>query len=321
MVMHEFDLIQHFFAHQLQPMRTDVVLGIGDDCAITTLPPGHELALSIDTLVAGIHFPDSATAEEIGHKALAVNLSDLAAVGAAPAWVTLALTLPRIDEVWLALFAQGFFTLAQQYQTVLIGGDLTRGPLTISIQAHGFIPAGQAITRSHAKPGDLIYVTNTLGDAGLALHYLQQKIDLTPQQMSIMQRLHKPMPRIAEGIALRNIANAMIDVSDGLAADLSHILTQSNVSATIHLERLPLSATLRQAVPLELAYSLALTAGDDYELCFTAPKNKQSLIKSKLKSATCIGEIRATKQHDPHQLMVQLDGKPYFVGVGGYQHF
>ncbi|HEX4044890.1 MAG TPA: thiamine-phosphate kinase [Gammaproteobacteria bacterium] len=317
--MNEFDIIQQFFNRQPASMP-GVILGIGDDCALVQVPADQILALTIDTLVAGVHFFESAAPADIGYKALAVSLSDLAAMGATPAWATLALTLPQNDKSWLAEFTNGFFTLADQYHTALIGGNITRGPLTITVQAHGLLPAGHAVTRQQAKPGDLIYVTNTLGDAGLALYALQHPelniSGLTP----CLQRLHRPTPRIAEGIALRSFASAMIDLSDGLAGDLQHLIDQSQVGAVVNIEQLPLSASLLQAVPLDIAYHLALTAGDDYELCFTVPAALQTLVEqtlcSPLVNARCIGEI-----NDSGKLAWQLNGRPYEGALAAYQHF
>ncbi|MDI1352139.1 MAG: thiamine-phosphate kinase [bacterium] len=240
--MNEFELITHFFANQHQPHRQDVVMGIGDDCAIVEVPQGQQLLVSMDTLVSGVHFPITTTPYDIGYKALAVNLSDLAAMGANPAWITLALTLPTADQQWLSSFKEGFFGLAKQFQVVLIGGDTTRGPLALTVQAHGFVPHGQAITRQNAQPGDLIYVTNTLGDAGLALKHLNHEVNI-PSQFTelLLNRLNRPMPRVKEGLLLRNYATAMIDLSDGLISDLGHILKKSGVGALIHLDKIPLS--------------------------------------------------------------------------------
>jgi thiamine-monophosphate kinase len=303
--MSEFDIISEFFAKQ-HCHRKDVMHGIGDDAAIVTPPANQQLAMTTDTLVAGIHFLPSAKAFAIGYKTLAVNLSDLAAMGAEPAWVTLAVTLPEINKHWLQDFCDGFFALANEYDVQLIGGNLARGPLSITAQAIGFLPQGSALLRSQAKPHDLIYVTGTLGDAGLALMHSQ---------------LHQPTPRIQAGIALRGIAHAAIDISDGLAADLSHILQQSNVGAKINVDALPLSTELLQALPREKAIELALTAGDDYELCFTAAKDQQAAIEKKLTTIKCtytqIGIITKELSLELHH----QDGKHYQGRTHGYEHF
>jgi len=319
--MHEFELIKKFFTQQ-SISRHDVILGIGDDCAIINVPRDQQLAITTDTLVNGVHFPTNTSPYDIGYKSLAVNLSDLAAMGASPAWITLALTLPEASEDWLTEFSRGFFELASRYKIQLIGGDITRGPLTITIAAHGLIPKHLAITRSGAKPGDLIYVTNTLGDAGLALLFLNKEVEMDPSDQNvILTRLNRPEPRTEIGELLRGIAHAAIDISDGLAADLGHILKQSHVGATIHVDQLPLSNTMRNVVPHEKALSLALNAGDDYELCFTIPQDQEAALMEALKkcncSYTCIGTITAT-----HALDLQFkNGKKYHDKPTGYRHF
>ncbi len=311
--MNEFELIQHFFTQQ-SISRDDVTLGIGDDAAIVTPPPHQQIVITTDTLVADIHFLANTDPYDIGYKSLAVNLSDLAAMGATPAWLTLALTLPRADEAWVKDFSRGFFKLATEYQAQLIGGDLTRGPLTITIQAHGLIPTGQAIHRKSAQPGDLIYVSHTVGDAAAALAYLQNKITLPEKDKAlVLEKLNRPTPRIALGIQLRDVASAAIDISDGLAADLSHILTNSRVGAEINLDLLPLSETLRQINP-EAALSFALKGGDDYELCFTVPAHKKHRVPT---YCTCIGKITLETELNFHF----SDGKKYNLQDLGYQHF
>lgn len=312
--MNEFDIIKKFFAPHAAP-RKDVIAGIGDDCAIVNPDPNQQIAITTDTLVAGVHFFENADAYDIGFKSLAVNLSDLAAMGATPAWVTMALTLPTADENWLNHFAQGFFALANRYQVQLIGGDLTRGPLSITIQAMGLVPNNQFLRRSGAKVDDLIYVTHTLGDAALALHVLQNKLTLSPlHQKEILQRLNRPEPRITIGKSLRNISNAAIDISDGLAADLTHILTASQVGAVINVDHIPLSDTLHTSMPHAQAIALALNGGDDYELCFTVPNDQQASVPSE---CTCIGKIVAT----PGLTLQFDDGTKYALPVDGYQHF
>ncbi len=319
--MNEFELIKRFCSYQTV-RRSDVTIGTGDDCAIVEVPQGYQLAITTDTLIAGVHFPLTTSAYDIGYKALAVNLSDLAAMGASPAWITFALTQSNSDEKWFDELAQGFFALATRYNVQLIGGDLTHGPLSMTLQAQGLTPKGQALTRSNAKPGDLIYVTNTLGDAGLALNFLQKKINVTSSyQDEILTRLNRPEPRVQIGEKLRGIAHAAIDISDGLAADLAHMLEESNVGAKIIVDQILLSKALQETIPLEQALSLALSSGDDYELCFTVPKEKETLLVTALKDAecayTCIGTIT-----DTHKLDLDYqNGKKYHGHTEGYQHF
>lgn len=319
--MSEFDIIKTYFATQTEH-RSDVRIGIGDDAAVVQPPAGYELVITTDTLIAGVHFPESTLAYDIGFKSLAVNLSDLAAMGATPAWVTMALTLPEENKTWLKEFCDGFFTLANRHHIQLIGGDLTRGTLSITVQAMGFTPPQQALLRSQAKPGDLIYVTGTLGDAGLALGFLQQHIPLnTIFQPLVLQHLYRPEPRIAMGERLRSLASAAIDISDGLAADLGHILEKSEVGAILYVDQLPLSEALTQTLSADAAIALALTAGDDYELCFTLPPQKQIELEKQLSaiscSYTCIGEITQKQGLE----LIDKNGNKYHGTLLGYQHF
>jgi thiamine-monophosphate kinase len=320
--MTEFDIIKRYFAEQHMLDGNEVRIGIGDDAAIVNAPLQSELAITTDTLVEGVHFLTTALAFDIGHKALAVNLSDLAAMGAEPLWVTLALTLPQVDHHWLSAFCEGFFSLAHRYQVKLIGGDLTRGPLSITIQAIGKIPLRQALLRSTAEPHDLIYVTGTLGDAGLALKHLQSQAYIDPYyQSAILERLHRPEPRVVIGQSLRKLASAAIDISDGLMADLGHILTASQVGAIVYVDRLPFSPGLAQSTPLETAITLGLTSGDDYELCFTVPTKKREELEKNLSALacrySCIGQITQR----PDLILCYENGTPYYGSINGYQHF
>lgn len=311
-VMREFELIDYLLQRQ-RVARQDVVLGIGDDCALLEIPSGYELAVSIDTLVADVHFAQQQDPYDIGYKALAVNLSDLAAMGADPAWVTVALTLPVIERAWLARFCSGLFDLAEKFGMQLIGGDTTAGPLSMTLQVHGFVPKGKALKRSGAQPGDLIYVTGVLGSAGLALLLAEQ----APAELA--QRLLRPTPQIATGMALRDVATSAIDISDGLAADLSHILARSQVGATLQVDRLPLSETLMTHTSILHAQQLALSAGDDYELCFTVPPAKVNLLSTLTAGTytTCIGII----DKNPGLRLVTNDGSEFNLEKLGYQHF
>lgn len=315
----EFSVIQQYF-EQLTPQRDDVVLGIGDDCALLDCPDDHSLAVSIDTLVEGIHFFADVDAESLGHKSLAVGLSDLAAMGAKPAWFTLALSLPQIDHDWLKSFSHGLARLANQHNIQLVGGDTTRGPLTISIQVHGFVKTQQALRRDGAQVGDYIYVTGSLGDAGAALQLklkqLDESVSLADQQY-LQQRLEKPIPRIEFGQQIQGLVTAAIDISDGLIADLGHILTKSQVGASIDLAQIPLSPVLTN-FDQNTAQQLALSSGDDYELCFTVSPNKMAQLEQYL-TGQCqrIGIINA----DVGVLSAEVQGQQVELKGKGYDHF
>lgn len=319
MALSEFELIDRFFKNAF-PDAPEVSCGIGDDAALVSVPPGQELALTMDTLVAGIHFPASATPADIGYKALAVNLSDLAAMGAEPRWITLSLTLPQDPEHWLEGFMSGFSLLAEKYALSLIGGDLARGPLSITLQLHGFVPAGSALRRSGARPGDRIYVSGTLGDAGLALGMLDHRFIVDEQHhAALLQRLHRPQPRVELGLALRGLATSAIDISDGLQADLKHILEASHAGAALNPERVPVSGAMQQ-LPPEQAWNLALTAGDDYELCFTLPASVTDVAVKNLAEIIplqCIGHVTAQGEIDWRR----SDGTIYKPDGAGYHHF
>jgi thiamine-monophosphate kinase len=320
----EFDLIRRYFRQATAP-RDDVVLGIGDDCALLQIPAGQQLAVSMDTLVAGRHFVPEVNPVDLGHKALAVNLSDLAAMGATPAWATLSLTLPAADaawQTWLTHLMHGFCTLASTHQVQLIGGDTTRGPLSITVQAHGYVPPGQALRRAGAQVGDMIYVSGTLGDAGLALSTQQGRYQPTTAaaQATLQARLDRPVPRIALGCALRQVAHAAIDISDGLGADLQHLCTESGVGAQIQAAQLPVSAPVHTYLQQTDDWQLPVSAGDDYELLFTAARTSQSQIQQiahKLAlPITCIGEITAATALS----MTLPNGSSCPLGTG-YDHF
>jgi thiamine-monophosphate kinase len=310
----EFDLIARFFKSGAQAMQSSgnpsptVTLGIGDDCALLRVSPGEELAITSDMLVEGRHFFPNANPQFLGHKALAVNLSDLAAMGAQPIGFTLAIALPQSDPVWLEAFSKGLLGLANQFSCPLIGGDTTAGPLSISITAIGSIPTGKGIRRSGAKVGDEIWVSGTVGDARLALAALRHEIDLSESDfIDVASRMHTPTARVALGMRLRDLANAAIDVSDGLLGDLRHILMQSEVDAEVFLDQLPKSTTL-QKQPSEIQHRFAACGGDDYELCFTAPSNQhQSIFAISAELGlplTCIGKI-ITKEHQDSKLLLR----------------
>jgi len=313
----EFDLIARYFRHCGAP-RDDVVLGIGDDAALLQVPVAQHLVTAVDTLVAGRHFPDNTPAADIGYKALAVNLSDFAAMGATPAWATLALTLPAVDEAWLQAFAEGFCSLARQYRVALVGGDTTRGPLSVTVQLQGYVPAAKVLRRAAAAVGHGLYVSGTLGDAAAALAQLQTA---GTAQAALLQRLNRPSPRVALGAALGGVAAAAIDISDGLLADLGHILDASGCGATLWPERLPSSPVL-QTLPQEQRLGYQFNGGDDYELCFSvAPQHKAALaaVQQRLpsESFTEIGIVEAR----PGLRCQYGDGRAVEVQAKGYDHF
>lgn len=307
----EFDLIARI--RPRAPTRDDVALGIGDDCALLAPPPGMQLAVTMDTLNVGVHFPADTAPADIGWKALAVNLSDLAAMGAQPAWCTLSLTLPQADAAFVEGFCDGFFALAQQHRIALVGGDTTRGPLSVGITAHGFVEPGMALRRDDARVGDEVWVSGTLGDAAGALAQWKAGEAMAP---ALRARLDRPTPRVELGRELRGLANACIDVSDGLLADLAHICRASGVGADIEAEVLPASEALRAAFDADTRRVLQATGGDDYELCFTAPTSRRDAVQafaSRLAlPLTRIGRIVKGSG-------IACDG--IGQGTSGYQHF
>ena len=310
--MGEFDLIERFFKTGTAS-NPSLSLGIGDDCALIKPILGEEIAITSDMLVEGRHFFAGADAEQLGRKALAVNLSDLAAMGAKPLGFTLAISLPAVDTKWLEAFSRGLFALANPFACPLIGGDTTAGPLTLSITAIGSIPTGKAIRRSGAKMDDDVWVSGTLGDARLALAALRQEINLPDQDLkSIEHRMHQPSPRVELGIQLREIASSALDISDGLLGDLMHILRQSQVDAEIILEQLPKSATLLKQSKV-IQHQFAASGGDDYELCFTAPSTNRDAILNISKALklplTRIGRIKPMSNNEVQIHLVGEDGK------------
>ena len=295
--MGEFSLID-IIRQRCASSRSDVVLGIGDDAALVEVPPGNELVICTDTLVAGVHFPVDTSAFDIGWKALAVNLSDLAAMGATPAWALLALTLPKADADFVRALADGFSALASVHDVALVGGDTTQGPLSISVTVHGFVPKGQALRRSGAQVGDRVFVSGTLGDAAAALHLLEsehlQRAVGSPDA-GLLVRLNRPQARLACGVALRSLASACIDVSDGLLADLGHVAHASGVAIDIDRASLPTSAQLAARFTPEQRTCWQLAGGDDYELAFTVPAERIDAVNDALTGVgcaiTCIGRV------------------------------
>ena len=271
--MNEFDLINQYFNWDNSNLNA---LGVGDDCSLIELE-SCQLANTVDTLISGVHFPEDTPAEAIAYKALAVNLSDLAAMGATPLYFSLALTLPEIDKPWLESFSASLKALAQQYNIALIGGDTTRGHLSITINAAGIVPKNQALLRSGAQAGDIIYVSNTLGDAALAWKKIQQ--NQTPSE-ALLKQFNTPQPQVELGGALLGLASSCIDISDGLVQDLSHILKQSGVGAKLNLEDIPLGGEVSAYIRAEQDWCVAIAGGDDYELCFTINPSKVKTLEA-----------------------------------------
>ncbi len=316
--MSEFDLIRRYFTRA----TPSALLGVGDDAALLQVSDGYVLAVSSDMLVSGTHFFADADPFMLGHKTLAVNLSDMAAMGANPRWATLAIALPDANEAWLEKFSAGFFALADRHRVELVGGDTTRGPLNLCVTIFGEVPAQQALRRSGAKIGDEVWVSGTLGDAALALAHLQGRIQLNAvEYAACAPALHQPQPRVALGLALRGVANCAIDISDGLLADLGHMLSASCVGARLDFSALPISPVLRAHLQQPPGMQCALSGGDDYELCFTAPAARHAElldIAARLNlPLTFIGEIVAGSGCIVHDAA----GDPLNIEILGYDHF
>lgn len=317
--LNEFELIQHYFSDD-RVRRSDVLLGQGDDCAVVRTTPDTHIAVTTDTMVGGVHFDQHVPARALGHKLIAVNLSDLAAMGAEPAWISLSVTLPNVEPDWLAELAAGIHELIGYYNCELIGGDTTQGPLSLTVTAQGLIPEGMQLTRHGARPGDWIFVSGHLGDAAAALAAQRGDIEVSAATLQAFEeRLFYPTPRVALGQALRSIATSAIDISDGLASDLGHILRRSEVGARIFIDQLPVSPELAALDPAQQR-KLALYGGDDYELCFTVDEESRGSLETSLAhlgvAYTCIGQIEKSpglRFFDDDQA-VEIEGK-------GYQHF
>ncbi|WP_368879281.1 thiamine-phosphate kinase [Proteus mirabilis] len=318
----EFSLIKQYFTSQ-PVKRKDVSTGIGDDCAILTVPEKQQVAISTDTLVSGIHFLPTISPEDLAYKALAVNISDLAAVGADPAWASLALTLPKVDNDWLEAFSRSLFALAEYYSIQLIGGDTTKGPLSLTITIQGLVPQGMALLRSGAKIGDWIYVTGFLGDSAAGLAVLQNRLQPSqPESRDYFIARHlRPQPRLLQGQALRSLASAAIDISDGLISDLNHILTASGCGARINLDALPYSTAMKSQVSKEQAEIWALSGGEDYELCFTVPEINRGALDIALAHTGadfhCIGQIMPIAEG----IRYLREGKEVHPNLKGFDHF
>ncbi len=312
----EFELIRRFF--QSPETAPGVVVGIGDDAAVLRVPDGCDLVAAVDTLVESRHFPAGSDPRSIGHRALAVNLSDLAAMGAEPAWATLALTLPSADAAWLEGFASGLRTLARRHGVTLVGGDTTRGPLTISIQIMGFVPRGAALLRGGARAGDLLAVTGTLGDAGAGLALVQA--GAAAQVPELVRRFEYPTPRVEMGLAARGIATAAMDLSDGIVGDLEKLAAASGLAAQVDVDRLPLSAALVSYATAAQARDWALGAGDDYELLFAVPAARAAALADAAAALdlrlTVIGELAHGRG-----VTWSSKGAKFAPAVGGFDHF
>ena len=317
MALGEFDLIHRYFDRP----GGRAVLGIGDDCALVAPTPGMQLAISTDMLVEGRHFLSTVAPERLGHKSLAVNLSDLAACGARPLAFTLSLALPRVDEAFLAGFSRGLFALADAHGIELVGGDTTAGPLNISITVFGEVPPGRALLRSGARPGDQLWISGTLGDARLALEVFRGTLPLAGDAFEqVRQAMERPTPRVALGQALQGVATAAADISDGLLGDLGHILKRSGVGAQLDADALPRSAVLA-AQPQAVQRQCTLAGGDDYELVFTAPAEAAAAVQAAGRAAgvavTCVGHIQA----EPGLRVVDAQGRPVDHGLASFDHF
>ncbi|MBK4765111.1 MAG: thiamine-phosphate kinase [Pantoea sp. Brub] len=323
MIIDEFEIINNFFNFKIKKYQKNLKLGIGDDCALIDIPKGHLLATSTDTLISNIHFFNDINPIDLAYKAVAVNLSDLAAMGAEPYWITLSITLPKIEKLWLKKFTSSFFEILNIYNMQLIGGDTNRGPLSLTLNIFGTIPKGLQITRSGAKVGDLIYVTGNLGNSAAGFNLLKNKLNINNSMLyKFLINSHlRPIPRILEGKALRSIASASIDISDGLISDLHHILSHSNCGANIDLNNIPLSTYLTDNFEENQILDWALNGGEDYELCFTIPKNNKSKLDAKFNkynfNYTCIGTILPKS----YGLNFFKNGKLVQLHNRGFNHF
>ena len=321
----EFALIAKYFARAARRAAA-VDLGVGDDCALLRVASGMQLAVSTDMLVEGRHFLPTVAPERLGHKALAVNLSDLAACGAEPLAFTLALALPRADEAFLALFSRGMLALADAHGIELVGGDTTAGPLNICITVFGQVPPGQALLRSGAQVGDELWVSGELGDARLALEVFRGRVSLAGAAFEQVRRaMELPQPRVALGRALRGLASAAIDLSDGLLGDLGHVLQRSGVAARVDVDALPRSAVM-SAQPLALQHECLLAGGDDYELLFTAPPRHHGAVLEAAQrvgvTVTCVGLVHAQANGTAAALqVVDNQGRPVATPWRGFDHF
>ncbi|XBC37558.1 MAG: thiamine-phosphate kinase [Buchnera aphidicola (Meitanaphis microgallis)] len=322
MNLNEFQIIQNYFCNTLKKIDANVIQDIGDDCALITIPKNDTLAISTDTLIEGIHFYKNTHPTDLGYKIIAINLSDLAAMGSKPKWITLSLNLPQINIRWIKYFSQSLFNTLRTYDMKLIGGNVAKGPLSITVSVYGLVPKNRALLRKGAKIGDLIYVTGTLGDSAAGLFLLKNKLKNIKKDFNFLIKKHlHPIPRITHGQLLRDIANSAIDISDGLLTDLKQILKSSQCGANIHLEKLPVSKILKTNFTKKKWLNFATSSGEDYELCFTIPKKNVKILNSTINHLgipyNCIGEINHIK--DGYNVL-HYGRKTRFL-YKGYDHF
>ena len=317
----EFNLIRKFFTKTYQ--RSDVSLGVGGDAAVVNVPQGKQLVVTTDTLVAGVHFPEATSPRDIAYKSIVVNLSDLAAMGAEPAWLTLCINLPEVDHDWLQAFSESFYQTCEQFQAQLIGGDTVQGPLSVTVQAMGLVDSGKVLQRGGAQPGDLIYVSGTLGDAAIGLDMVLGKRAENDDRDWFISRLNRPEPRIELGLAASAYCSAAIDISDGLDADLGHVLEASGCGATVNVDSVPLSDAAKRCFEHqgEIDWTKVLASGDDYELCLTvAPENETQLVEAATSVSvpvSKVGEITASTE----VRLLDDEGKEIKLKDTGYDHF
>ena len=318
----EFDIIKKYFT--FSSIRDDVLIAAGDDCASVSVPGNRQLVITVDTLISGTHFPENTCPEDIAYKSIMVNLSDLAAMGASPAWLTLAITLPEIDEDWLSRYAKSFAELLERFEIDLIGGDTTRGALSITVQAMGLCDKNNILRRDRAEPGDKIYVTGYLGEAAIGLRAIRDQLD-DDNLKPCITRLNRPEARVLFAEELVSYSRCAIDISDGLAADLGHILEASNCGANISLPSIPVSPASRYYFDKysegEINWSMLLAQGDDYELCFTASSDHDSAISELAERygfpVSCIGEITESKKLE----FIDVNGETETIAATGFKHF
>jgi len=318
MSLGEFDIIARYFANH--DHRADVLLGVGDDAAVLDVDgDGRRLVVAIDTIVEGVHFPRSIDASAIGYRALAVNLSDIAAMGAEPAWMTLSLSLPEASEPWIASFASGLLELAEQYDVALVGGDTVRGPLVVTVQLAGWVEQDKWLTRSGAQPGDLLMVSGIPGEAAAGLHVIQQHMPLTEAAALLQWRFLRPRPRVALGRQLRTVATSAMDVSDGLLTDLAKLCAASRCSARLDINALPLSAAMQELFDEDTAIDYALAGGDDYELIFTLPPDRVPELLAQRDPALPLTKIGVITAGSGVQCV--RHGRAFTPRRSGYDHF
>ncbi len=317
----EFNLIRKFFTRTYQ--RSDVSLGVGDDAAVVNVPQGKQLVVTTDTLVAGVHFPEETSPRDIAYKSIVVNLSDLAAMGAEPAWLTLCVNLPEVDHDWLQAFSESFYQTCERFHVQLIGGDTVQGPLSITVQAMGLVDSGKVLQRSGAQAGDLIYVSGTLGDAAIGLAMVQGRCAQNDDSDWFIGRLNRPEPRIELGLAAAPYCSAAIDISDGLAADLSHVLEAGTCGATVYVDSVPLSVEAKRYFEQQgdIDWTQVLASGDDYELCLTvSPENETRLVEAATSVSVPVSKVGEITE-DPAMRLLEDAGNEIKLKDAGYDHF